>query len=118
MNLGQLSQLLREYPGSSFRMELPSSTFLPEHFHVTEVGKVTRCCVANYFEHRISTSKRASILAESSTLGLEDGMEVDFEVQGDTIEYDRTSIIGSLGRIPGSGPCTGFVRVGGGDFAS
>ena len=107
MNLGQLSQLLREYPGSSFRMELPSGTLLPDHFHVTEVGKVTKdfvdcggvrrieqtcvlqTLVANDVEHRLSTSKLAGILAKSSMLGLEDGMEVDVEVQGNTIEYYR-----------------------------
>lgn len=107
MNLGQLTQVLRESPRPSFRFEMPSGTLLPEHFHVTEVGKVTKdfvdcggvlrkeqtcvlqTLVANDVEHRLSTSKLAGILAKGSMLGLEDTMEVDVEVQGNTIEYYR-----------------------------
>lgn len=110
MKLSQLSQVLREYPRSSFRMELPSGNLLPEHFHVTEVGKVTKdfidcggvrrleqtcvlqTLVANDFDHRLSTDKLSMILDKSASLGLDESLEVDVEVQGTTIEIYRVGV--------------------------
>ncbi len=107
MRLGLLTQALRESPSSSFRIEMPSGTLLPEHFHVTEVGKVTKdfidcggvrrleqtcvlqTLVANDFDHRLSTDKLFMILDKSAALGLEESLEVDVEVQGTTIEIYR-----------------------------
>lgn len=74
---------------------------------MTEVGKVTKdfvdcggvrrmeqtcvlqTLVASDVDHRLSTSKLSGILDKSTTLGLEDTMEVDVEVQGSTIEIYR-----------------------------
>jgi hypothetical protein len=107
MKLGQLNQSLRGYPGSSFRIEMPSGVLLPAHFHVTEVGKVTKdfvdcggvrrleqtcvmqTLVANDFDHRLSTDKLSMILDKSAALGLDENLEVDIEVQGTTIEIYR-----------------------------
>ena len=107
MNIGQLSQVLRESSGSSFHIEMPSGTLLPEHFHVTEVGRVTKdfvdcggvrrteqtcvlqTLVANDFDHRLSPDKLSMILEKSAALGLDESLEVDVEVQGTTIEIYR-----------------------------
>ncbi|HMO13137.1 MAG TPA: DUF6428 family protein [Pirellulaceae bacterium] len=107
MNLGELREKLHKSPNQTLRIEIPSGKLLPEHFHVTEVGKVTkdfvdcggvqRCeqtcvlqtLVANDVDHRLSTSKFSDILEKSSTLELNNTKEVDVEVQGATIEVYR-----------------------------
>lgn len=107
MNVGQLSKILRESPSPAIRIVMPSGVSLPEHFHVTEVGKVTKdfvdcggvrrldqtcvlqTLVADDVEHRLSTGKLHGILAKGSILGLEDNTEVDVEIQGSTIEMFR-----------------------------
>jgi hypothetical protein len=107
MHLGQLTQALRESASPSFRIEMPSGTLLPEHFHVTEVGKVTKdfvdcggvrrleqtcvlqTLVADDLDHRLSTAKLSEILDKGAALGLQASMEVDVEVQGNTIEIYR-----------------------------
>lgn len=107
MNLGQLTQALRESRRPSFRIEMPSGTWLPEHFHVTEVGTVTKdfvdcggvrrleqtcmlqTLVAHDFDHRLSTDKLSMILEKSAAQGHDESLEVDVEVQGTTIEIDR-----------------------------
>lgn len=87
--------------------ELENGTFVPEHFHVTEVGVVTKHFIdcggtvrteknanfqlwdANDYEHRLKPQKLLNIIALSERiLGLED-LEVEVEYQGDTIgKYD------------------------------
>ncbi|MFN9716149.1 MAG: DUF6428 family protein [Planctomycetota bacterium] len=107
MNLGQLSRFLKESLSPSVRIEMPSGTGLPAHFHVTEVGKVTKefvdcggvrrleqtcvlqTLVADDFDHRLSTAKLSDILDKGAALGLQADMEVDVEVQGNTIEIYR-----------------------------
>ena len=37
-----LVNVLKEYPETILRMQLPDGTFVPAHFHVTEVGKVQK----------------------------------------------------------------------------
>ena len=83
--------------------QLPSGTFVPEHFHVTEVGLVTKHFIdcggteriervvnfqlwdANDFEHRLKPQKLLNIIALSeSRLGLGD-LEIEVEYQGETI---------------------------------
>lgn len=87
--------------------ELENGTFVPEHFHVTEVGIVSKHFIdcggtvrkekvanfqlwdANDFEHRLKPKKLLDIIALSEkVLGLED-LEVEVEYQGQTIgKYD------------------------------
>ena len=82
---------------------LPTGAFVPEHFHVTEVGLVTKHFIdcggtvrtektasfqlweANDFEHRLKPQKLLNIIALSERiLGIED-LEIEVEYQADTI---------------------------------
>lgn len=83
--------------------ELPNGTNVPTHFHVTEVGQVTKHFIdcggtirnekvvnfqlweANDFDHRLAPQKLMSIIELSEKkLGLEDA-EIEVEYQSDTI---------------------------------
>ncbi len=82
---------------------LPDGSQIPQHFHVTEVGIVTKDFIdcggtvrqekiANFqlweaddFDHRLAPQKLASIISLSEkVLGMED-LEVEVEYQADTI---------------------------------
>ena len=88
---------------SNLQFKLPDGTYVPTHFHVTEVGSVTKNFIdcggvvrneqtvnfqlweANDIDHRLQIEKLASIIALSeSKLGIEDG-EIEVEYQGTTI---------------------------------
>lgn len=105
MKLSQVKKHLTGLQGVNF--ELPDGTFVPGHFHVTEVGVVTKHFIdcggtvrtektanfqlwdANDFEHRLKPQKLANIISLSERiLGMED-LDVEVEYQGDTIgKYD------------------------------
>lgn len=87
--------------------QLPNGTFVPEHFHVTEVGLVTKNFIdcggtirnetvvnfqlweANDFDHRLKPKKILDIIALSEKLlGIQD-FEIEVEYQDETIgKYD------------------------------
>lgn len=105
MKLSQVKKHLTGLQGVNF--ELPDGTLVPEHFHVTEVGVVTKHFIdcggtvrteknanfqlwdANDYEHRLKPQKLANIISLSERiLGMED-LDVEVEYQGDTIgKYD------------------------------
>lgn len=83
--------------------ELPNGDLVPAHFHVTEVGKISKHFIdcggtvrtenvinfqlwnANDYNHRLHPEKLVHIIELSEkTLGLED-LEIEEEYQGDTI---------------------------------
>ena len=86
---------------------LPNGTYVPEHFHVTEIGLITKKFIdcggkvrnetvvnfqlwdANDFEHRLNPKKLLDIIALSEkVLHIEDH-EVEVEFQAETIgKYD------------------------------
>lgn len=86
---------------------LPNGTYVPEHFHVTEVGLITKNFIdcggtvrketvvnfqlwdANDFDHRLKPQKLLNIIALSEkVLGIED-FEIEVEYQAETIgKYD------------------------------
>lgn len=86
---------------------LPNGTYVPEHFHVTEVGLITKKFIdcggklrnetvvnfqlwdANDFEHRLKPKKLLDIITLSEkVLGIQD-YEVEVEYQAETIgKYD------------------------------
>lgn len=101
MNISQLRQHLFTAPAVNFR--LPDDSYLPAHFHVTEVGLVSRhfidCGgtermerVANFqlweagdYDHRLAPQKFLHILKLSEgILGSED-LEIEVEYQQATI---------------------------------
>lgn len=101
MKLSEIKNHLQAAGTVSFR--LPDGSFVPEHFHVTEVGVVTKNFIdcggtvrnekvanfqlwdANDFEHRLKPQKLMNIIALSEkVLGMED-LEIEVEYQGSTI---------------------------------
>jgi hypothetical protein len=105
MKLSEIKKHLSTATGVTF--QLPNGTFVPEHFHVTEVGMITKNFIdcggivrkesvvnfqlwdANDFEHRLKAQKLLNIIALSEkVLGLED-LEIEVEYQDNTIgKYD------------------------------
>lgn len=101
MKLSQIKTLLGTVETVNF--QLPNGTFVPEHFHVTEVGLINKNFIdcggtvrnetvvnfqlwnANDFEHRLKPKKLLDIIQLSEkVLGIE-----DFEIE---IEYQNTTI--------------------------
>ena len=84
--------------------ELPNGELVPRHFHVTEVGKITKHFIdcggtvrneevvnfqlwqADDYDHRLHPEKLVKIIELSEqTLGIDD-LEIEVEYQGTTIE--------------------------------
>ncbi|RAU82850.1 DUF6428 family protein [Pontibacter arcticus] len=105
MKLSEVKHILQTAESVDF--ELANGTKVPEHFHVTEVGVVTKHFIdcggtvrtekvanfqlwdANDFDHRLKPQKLLNIISLSEkTLGMED-LEVEVEYQSETIgKYD------------------------------
>jgi hypothetical protein len=114
MKLSEIKTLLPALENVAFKLE--NGTLVPEHFHVTEVGMVTKHFIdcggtirnekkvnfqlwnANDFDHRLKPSKLLNIIQLSEQkLGLEDA-EIEVEYQGETIglyslEFDGSHFI-------------------------
>lgn len=101
MKLCELKELLPQLQNVAF--ELPNGGWVPEHFHVTEVGLVTRHFIdcggtirneqvvnfqlwnANDYEHRLKPQKLLNIIRLSEEkLGISN-LDIEVEYQGDTI---------------------------------
>lgn len=107
MRLSQVKNALQHMDEVNFI--LPDGSFVPKHFHITEVGSIEKNFIdcggtvrkesvisfqlweANDFDHRLAPQKLADIIALSEkTLGLGDH-EIEVEYQGDTIgKYNLT----------------------------
>jgi len=105
MKLSQIKNILKTIEGVNFN--LPDGTMVPEHFHVTEVGLITKKFIdcggtvrkesvvnfqlwdANDFEHRLKPQKLVNIIELSEkVLGIGD-FEIEVEYQSTTIgKYD------------------------------
>lgn len=102
MNVKRLNDLPKCNPDASMQVMLPNGAFLPEHFHITEVGRVHKqfidcggtrrnsifCVlqiwVANDVHHRLDTTKLRKIMnAGTSLVGGE--MSVVIEHGSDTV---------------------------------
>ncbi len=112
MKLSEIKKLLSIAEEVNF--QLPAGNYVPEHFHVTEVGLVTKHFIdcggverleniinfqlwnADDVEHRLKPQKLLNIiLLAEKKLGIED-LEIEVEYQSDTIgkyglEYDGKS---------------------------
>ena len=112
MKLSKIKEILATAEAVNFK--LTTGEFVPEHFHVTEVGLVTKHFIdcggtvrdekranfqlweANDTDHRLKPQKLMSIISLSElVLGMED-LEVEVEYQSDTIgkydlEFDGTN---------------------------
>lgn len=105
MKLSEIKEILTTVQGVNFKLE--NGDMVPEHFHVTEVGIVTKdfidCGgtvrhekVANFqlwdaddYEHRLKAGKLLNIISLSEkVLGMDD-LEIEVEYQSATIgKYD------------------------------
>jgi hypothetical protein len=101
MKLSELKNTLSN--ASAVNFELENGTLIPEHFHVTEVGVVSKHFIdcggtirnekvanfqlwnANDYDHRLKATKLLNIIKLSEEkLGMED-LEIEVEYQADTI---------------------------------
>lgn len=101
MTLSEIKQHLATAKEVNF--QLPNGTFVPAHFHVTEVGQLDKHFIdcggtvrhektvnfqlweAGDFDHRVAPQKLNDIIALSEkVLSIEDG-EIEVEYQSDTI---------------------------------
>ena len=105
MKLSEIKNILASAQGVNFKLE--NGIMVPEHFHVTEVGIITKDYIdcggkvrhekvanfqlwnANDYDHRLKPGKLLNIIALSERiLGMED-LEIEVEYQSDTIgKYD------------------------------
>jgi hypothetical protein len=102
MRLSEIKQILTDLNAVIF--QLPNGTFVPEHFHVTEVGIITRNFIdcggkvreekvvnfqlweANDFDHRLAPQKLINIIELSEkVLNIDPELEIEVEYQGETI---------------------------------
>ena len=103
MNLDTFVAVLTENPQAALHLMLPDGSFVPAHFHVTEVGRVqkefidcggtrrsTTACVlqvwvANDTHHRIDTTKLAKIIQIGTPLFPSMTLPVE-------VEYERGAV--------------------------
>lgn len=105
MKLSEIKNILSTLENVTFKLE--NGTAVPEHFHVTEVGLITKNFIdcggtlrnetvvnfqlwnANDFDHRLKPTKLLNIIALSEkALGIGD-FEIEVEYQSETIgKYD------------------------------
>jgi hypothetical protein len=114
MKLSQVKNILKTVETVVFT--LPNGTPVPEHFHVTEIGMITKNFIdcggtvrkesvisfqlwqANDFNHRLKPTKLLKIIELSEkTLGIED-FEIEVEYQESTIgkynlEFDGKNFV-------------------------
>ncbi len=101
MKLSEIKLILKKSQTIGFK--LPNGELIPNHFHVTEVGKITKHFIdcggtvrneevvnfqlwnANDYDHRLHPDKLLKIIELSEkTLGIGD-LEIEVEYQADTI---------------------------------
>ncbi|MBP0902910.1 DUF6428 family protein [Mariniflexile gromovii] len=102
MILSEVKSALKQLNQIAF--QLPNGTLVPNHFHVTEIGKITKKFIdcggtlreetvvnfqlwnANDYDHRLHPEKLLHIIELSEkVLSIED-LEIEVEYQGQTIE--------------------------------
>lgn len=101
MKLSEIKTILPNLENVTF--QTPDGSFVPEHFHVTEIGNIQKHFIdcggtirtesvvnfqlwnANDFEHRLKPGKLLNIIQLSEEkLGIKDD-EIEVEYQGETI---------------------------------
>lgn len=97
MTLPEFAGLLADHPTHGITLKLPDGTTAPAHFHVTEIGAISKAfldcggkshteqtCVlqvwvADDYDHRIQAGKLANILGKAKSLFDSDEPPVEFE---------------------------------------
>jgi hypothetical protein len=102
MTLSEIKQILTNLDAVIF--QLPNKSFIPEHFHVTEVGIITKNFIdcggkvreekvvnfqlweAGDFDHRLAPQQLVNIIELSEkVLNISPELEIEVEYQGETI---------------------------------
>ncbi len=99
MTVSEFLELLRDHPDHRVRFRLPDGTAVPAHFHITEVGHLTRtfldcggkrhttggCLlqvwVADDTDHRLKASKLLAIFDRADGLLPSTGLPVEIECE-------------------------------------
>ncbi|WP_036153993.1 DUF6428 family protein [Maribacter forsetii] len=102
MKLSEIKNHLTKLDTIAF--ELPNGELVPNHFHVTEVGKITKNFIdcggtvrneevvnfqlwnANDYDHRLHPEKLINIIELSEKVLKIEDLEIEVEYQGSTIE--------------------------------
>ena len=105
MIVKQVAELLTTHPDAPLHVMLPSGEFLPEHFHITEVGRVQKSFVdcggtrresvscllqawsAHDVDHRLNAGKLAKILKMASGVLESDELPVEVEYGADVAAH-------------------------------
>ena len=103
MNVREFQSLLAAHPGVPMHFMMPDNSFVPSHYHITEVGRVqkdfidcggtvrslTSCLlqiwVTNDTDHRLETTKLAKIMEIAAPLLKSDDLPVEVEYENVTI---------------------------------
>jgi hypothetical protein len=102
MKLNEIKEILSSL--ETFVFQLPNKSFVPNHFHVTEVGMITKNFIdcggkvreekvinfqlweAGDYDHRLAPSKLVNIIELSEkVLKINPELEIEVEYQSDTI---------------------------------
>jgi len=99
MKLSEIKKILKNLDRIDF--QLPNGTFVSSHFHVTEVGKVTKDFVdcggkvrnetvinfqlweQNDYDHRLHPEKLINIISLSEKMFMFEDLEIEVEYQGE-----------------------------------
>ena len=99
MKLSEIKKILKNLNKIGF--QLPNGTFVSSHFHVTEVGKVTKDFIdcggkvrnetvinfqlweQNDYDHRLHPEKLINIIALSEKMFMFEDLEIEVEYQGE-----------------------------------
>jgi hypothetical protein len=99
MTVKEFRQLLATHPGVKMHFILPDKSFVPSHYHITEVGRVhkdfidcggtvrslTSCVlqvwVAHDIDHRLETTKLAKIMELAGPLLASEELPVEVEYE-------------------------------------
>ena len=102
MKLSQVKDILKDV--KTIRFQLPDNSLVPSHFHVTEVGEITKRFIdcggtvrketvvnfqlwnANDYDHRLHPKKLLKIIELSEKTLAIDNNEIEVEYQGTTIQ--------------------------------
>ena len=114
MTLSEIKNHLKSIKKIGF--QLPDGSLVPSHFHVTEVGKITKSFIdcggtlrheeivnfqlwnANDYDHRLHPEKLIEIIALSEEILKIKDLEIEVEYQGATIgkyglDFDGTNFL-------------------------
>jgi hypothetical protein len=103
MNVADFRAVLAAHPETKMHWMLPDRSFVPDHYHITEVGRLQKdfidcggtirslasCLlqiwVADDKEHRLQTTKLAKIMAIAGAVLKSDDLPVEVEYEAGTI---------------------------------